>query len=146
MSKREQQLNSLTIWLIEGLINFGPSLKVNMKTTRYHDLAFLETARDKTDSEKLKRKLDALLIDVYEQSKDGFLEKARVKLEGLIKRKLTTTDKFENAKIDAQVKKLRERVEAYAKSPAYINRQLKKINKVSSKEAEVKYKKLTRRN
>lgn len=116
-----------------------------MKTTRYHDLAFLETARDKVKSDKLKKRLNALLSDVYEQSKDAVLERARVQLVDLIKQKLLTDDEFKLAKIDQKIRKLRDKVQNYVRSPGFISKQLKTINKVSPKEAQIKHKKLQRK-
>lgn len=89
-----------------------------MKNTRNNDLGVLEEARDQATSDNQKKHLQAILENVYEQSKDTFLEKMRVQLEDAIKR----GDHME-------MERIRKKVQDYARSPVYIKETLKKIKK-----------------
>lgn len=89
-----------------------------MTNTRNNDLGVLEEARDQAQTERGKKHIQAILENVYEQSKDPVLESMRVQLEDAIKR----GDHIKMAKI-------RKKVQDYAKSPAYMKNILKKVKK-----------------
>lgn len=89
-----------------------------MSNTRNNDLGVLEEARDQAQTERGKKHIQSILENVYEQSKDTFLEKMRIELEDAVKR----GDHMKMGEI-------RKKVQDYAKSPTYVQNMLKKVRK-----------------
>lgn len=88
--------------------------------TRKNDLGVLEDARDNMKSLEGKLHMQALLESVYEQSKDPFLERMRVKLTDAMKRG------------DMRLlEEVRKKIRDYAKSPTYVKNIAGKIRKAS---------------
>ena len=106
-----------------------------MKKTRKYDLEELEqgVSEAKTDEGRIHRK--AILEAVYEQMKDGYLEKLRIQLTDALKRNDL-----------AKMSKIRKLVQDYVKSRSFITSQHKAQKRISQKEAESWAKKEVKKN
>jgi hypothetical protein len=93
-----------------------------MKNTRTNDLGMLEDARDNMPSLEGRMHLQAILENVYEQSKDPFLEKMRIQLTDAMKQN-------DHVKLN----EIRTKIQGYAKSPTHIKNIAKKIHKATNR-------------
>lgn len=91
------------------------------------DLEFLEEARDTiVKTEEQRDSVQAAMVNIYEQSKDPFIERKRRELEDALK--FQDFDKIKE--IQAQVQK-------YSLSPGYVSNMAKKIKtQVNSTQAD----------
>jgi hypothetical protein len=106
-----------------------------MKTkTREPDLELLDEARRKAKTELGKTHREALLVAIYEASKDDWLEKMRIQLIDALKY-------GDLRKMD----EIRRKIQDYASTPSFRRRIAQKIAKISEREAEVYFDKTERR-
>lgn len=110
-----------------------------MKTSRNSDLEILETARDATNDPAKRARRNALLESVYMQSKDSTLEKIKRELTQWIiyglnfvpENNLPPTIEQQRgmAKAQSNIDRLEKAAQDYAKSPAFLNDRLKRMNR-----------------
>jgi len=95
------------------------------KTTRDEDLNSLEVGKSQAKSSEGRLHRAATLEAVYEQIKDPYLEKMRIALIDALKRQ----DFFKMAEI-------KKKIESYARSPSFIQKQYRARARISKKEAD----------
>ena len=93
--------------------------------TRKTDLELLDEARRKAQTEWGKTHREALLVAIYEASKDWWLEKMRMQLIDALK--LGDFRKMDE---------IRRKIQDYTSTPSFRRRIAQKIAKISEKEAE----------
>lgn len=109
------------------------------KTTRDQDLDILDQSRIDAQTTEGKEHREALLIQVYEMSKDSYLEKMRGMLELMIEDLETfKVGSMEYNRAFMGVEESKRRIKAYVNAPNYKKKIAEKIAKqVSTNEADL---------
>lgn len=107
--------------------------------TRTDDIEKLDQSRQEVMSEEAARHREALLVNVYEQSKDVILERKRQQLTELLRRMFTEQDPIKQAKYRQRMDKIRQEVEDYVQSPSYKRNMAKKIEQAAGYDEALKY-------
>lgn len=116
-----------------------------MNTTRDIDLADIEEYRDSAQTKEQRDQREALLLNVWYQSKDVVLEASRRELESLLKQYFNAVEKdnlMQMSEYQLKIEKLRGKIQSYVSSDAYREKMAQMIQKYSHSEAEKMYKKL----
>jgi hypothetical protein len=101
--------------------------------TRKTDLELLDEARHKAQTEWGKTHREALLVAIYEASKDDWLEKMRMQL----------IDALKSGDL-RRMNDIRQKIQDYASTPSFRRKIAQKIAKISETEAEIYFDKTER--